>query len=640
MKSIFRNLKSLALVAVVGFAALAVSCGEDPIPTDPVYKAYEFVDGNSVLFDAGEVKTVAVKEGQSLAGATVVSTPAGWTVTATDAALEITAPTQESVDAESAEAYGYVVVRGVVDGTNYEGELGVCMGEIIEVEAFSSAFNDVAVKAVVATDNYLVHLGTNAEWKDSFDEWKNSAGGWNPIEFGWAGEYYGIFEGSLFTFAKSPYKSNFKPTPGTKYQLAILPLVEGKDITTYAYSDVYLFDFETAEAGENGSVTPQFTLASKTHKEVIVTISAPDAYMTFYTFYSANEYEGIAGRDNVIKSDLLKNGNVSNDAEITARKDGLAENAKVYLAAYSIDNNGNFGQLVVEEFSSDIFKFNEEFKVALGEITCSDDGKTVYIPVSAEGGEVDHYRCAYISSGNTSWTTTYGGTVEKAEIYIATAPNEYYGPKFYYPEGTEILGEDGQPKAINTLVDGQIVVKSGPWPGSEARILVLAMGKDGLPSHAEYVESYIPRDSSFVVIEEGDANYEFGMPTVTYVNVVSEVKNGVPCWYVNFDVKFAEGTATAWVAVAGEEYIAGRSATALVKEMIDEGQPFMGAKKFTGDGVFKGDSMYMENTEERNAAVYVTWLDTDGNYHETQLMYGPVADAQDDLKAAGAFSGQ
>lgn len=623
MKSIFRNLKSLALVAVVGFAALAVSCGEDPIPTDPVYEAYEFVDGNSVLFDAGEVKTVAVKEGQSLAGATVVSTPAGWTVTATDAALEITAPTQESVDAESAEAYGYIVVRGVVDGTNYEGELGVCMGEIVEVEAVSSAFNDVTVKSVVATDNYLVHLGTNAEWKDSFDEWKNTAGGWNPIEFGWAGEYYGIFEGSLFTFARSPYKSNFKPTPGTKYQLAILPLVEGKDITTYAYSDVYLFDFETAEAGENGTVTPQFTLASRTHKEVVVTISAPEAYMTFYTFYSESDYEGIAGRDNVIKSDLLKNGNVSNDAEITARKDGLAENAKVYLAAYSIDNNGNFGQLVVEEFSSDVFKFNEELKVVLGEITCNAEGKEIYVPVSVTGGEATSYKYAYVNSSSADWTINWGGKVEKAEIKLATG-NQYSGCH------TVELSE---------LVDGKIVISQGPWPGTMARLLVLAIDEAGLPSRAAYAE-YTPTEESFVVIEQEAEGYEFGMPTITYVNVVSEEKNGIPTHYANFDVKFAEGTATAWVCVAGEDYVAGRSATRLVKEMIDEEQPFMGSKKFTENGVFKGDSMYMQNTEESLSAVFVTWLDTDGNYHETQLMYGPVADAQEDLKAAGAFSGQ
>ena len=126
--------------------------------------------------------------------------------------------------------------------------------------------------------------------------------------------------------------------------------------------------------------------------------------------------------------------------------------------------------------------------------------------------------------------------------------------------------------------------------------------------------------------------------SVTYKNVVSETKpdTGSQLYtYVNFNVELAEGTDTAWVCVAGEDYIDGRTVTSMVKALVEDG--FMNCQKFTTNGVFKGDSMYAINSEESTSAIFVTWLDTNGKYHETKLLYEPVAAAQADLKAAGAI---
>lgn len=636
MKSIFRNLKSLALVALVGVAAMAVSCEPTPDPTptpgpsEGTTEAYEFVGGENAYFEAGETKTVAVKEGQSVEGATVEA-PEGWTVAATAEGLAITAPTAESVTDATAEAYGKVEVKLEVEDTTYEGTLNVFMGEIVEVEMVSNSFKDIEVKVVIAgIDSYLVHLGTDAAWQGAFDEWQNTQGSWNPMDFGWAGEYYGLFEGSLFTFAKNPYKMNYQPVPGTKYQLAILPLVEGKAVADYTYNDIRLYDLETVAAGKNGSVTPALSLESRSHAQVMVKVDATGAYMTYYEFYSQKDYEEI-GADNfekVIKSDVIKR-DFSTEPVFTAKEDGLDENETVYFAAMSIDENGNYGELALQEFTSDIFKFNENIKVTIGEITCNDEGKKVFVPVSVEGGEVDHYRCSYVTNENEWGFQRYGGSVEKAEIVIATANNEYSGPKFYYPEGVEKYDANGN--RMKNIEDGKIVISQGPYPGAKARILVLVIDKDGMPSHAAYAE-FTPTDTSKPIINANEEGYEYGMPTVTYKSVTKGKKGDVTIYTVDFNVTLDEHTDTAWVAVAAQDYTVGYTAYELLTAMM--AGRFQYAKEFVADGVFNADIMYAQNYEDRTSAAFVAWKDDNGNYHETKLMPEPVAAAQDDVNKA------
>lgn len=633
MKSIFRNLKSLALVAFVGFAAFAVSCKPDePVtPTTPTNVEYEFEGGNNVFFEAGEKKSVAVKDGQSLEGATIVA-PEGWSIVVVGNSLEITAPTQESVDAKSAVAYGDVELTLEVEDTNYSGKLGVYMGEIVAVDLVANSFKDVEVKAVITVDKYLVHLGTNGEWQAAFDEWKNTQDGWNPMDFGWDGEYYGVFEGSLFTFADNPYKPNYCAVPGTAYQLAILPLEEGKNATEYTYDNIYLFDFETIEAGQNGTVVPTFTLESASHDQINVKVDATGAYMTYYKIYSVSDYNQI-GEDrfaSFVKGELPKKGEIATEEQFTISERGLDENETIYLAAMSIDNNGNYGEITIQDFTSTTFAFNENIKVTLGEITCSDDGKTVYIPVSVEGGEVDHYRCSYVTNESEWGFQRYGGSVEKAEIVIATATNEYSGPKFYYPEGEEEYDENGN-QINKTLVDGKIVVTQGPYPGAKARILVLVIDKNGMPSHAAYAE-FTPTDTKLPVIYSTDEGYEYGMPSVTYKGVTKGMKGDEVIYTVDFNLYLGEGTATAWMAVANEDYTIGHTPYMLITRMMDGS--FMFAKEFTTDGVFNADILYAQNDTERKSAAFVCWLDDKGYYHEVKLMYEPVLAAQDDIKKA------
>ncbi|MBQ8272149.1 MAG: hypothetical protein IJZ09_03985 [Tidjanibacter sp.] len=622
MKSIFRSLKSLALVALVGVAALAVSCEpaptpDGPEPNDTVKEAYEFVDGSNVFFDAGEKKSVAVKEGQTLEGATVVASPEGWSVAVVGNSLEITAPAE---DAEGAEAYGDVELKLEGEEKIYEGKLSVFVGQIISVEMVSNSFKDVEVKAVIAgMDEYLVHLGTNGEWQSSFDEWKNTVDGWNPIEFGWDGEYFGKFEGSLFTFAKNPYKSNFQPVPGTKYQLAILPLVEGKAVVDYKYEDIVLYDFETIEAGENGNVTPTLALESRSHAQVAVTIDATGAYATYYAFYSDNDMEAIPEdkRESVIKKDVIKNGTFATESTFVVKANGLEENENVYLAAISIDENGNYGGLAFEQYTTDTFKFNEDAVITLGEITCSGDGKTVYVPVeSVEGCEVAQWRYYYVNDSSSAWWLNLSRSVEKAELLIATAPNEYYGPQFVEPEELE---------------DNTFVITSGPSAGALAHIFVMAIDTNGMPSHAAYAE-FTPTDTAVPVLYKDDEGYEYGMPTITYKDVTKGLKGEEVIYTVNFNVTLAAETNTAWVALADEAYTIGRTPYRLLEEMMTGN--FMYAQAYTTDGVFEGDILYAQNDEEGDSAVYVAWKDNNGKYHETKLFYEPVAEAQDDVKKA------
>ena len=124
-----------------------------------------------------------------------------------------------------------------------------------------------------------------------------------------------------------------------------------------------------------------------------------------------------------------------------------------------------------------------------------------------------------------------------------------------------------------------------------------------------------------------------GMPNVSFKNVTSEtLQDGTVKYWVNFNIDLVAETDAAWVCVAGEEYTNGRTPYQLLFSP-DAGMiagTFMFSRKFTEDGVFNADSMYCSN-EETRSAVYVAWRDDNGIYHETNLMFKPVEDAQPHL---------
>ena len=87
---------------------------------------------------------------------------------------------------------------------------------------------------------------------------------------------------------------------------------------------------------------------------------------------------------------MITNGDQSTDANFVEKKTGLAQGEKLYIAALSLDNSGNYGALVVEEVYSGTYPFND-IEVTIGEVSHSSDGKTVYVPVTTKGGEVVGY---------------------------------------------------------------------------------------------------------------------------------------------------------------------------------------------------------------------------------------------------------
>lgn len=638
MKTFFRNVMAFAMVAM---AAFAVSCNnpieEQPEPIEKENVAVAFVGESNLFFAAGEAKTVQFGENQPVNNPTITA-PEGWSAVLNGNALVITAPTQESVDAQTAVENGAVAVKFETCEKIYEGTLSVFMGStIIYAEATSVSFKDVQVKIILkGVEEYRMYFGADGEWVASFDEWQNP----NPMlpyepEFGWTGTYKeDVFEGSIFEFAAETLRDEFLALPGTTYQLAILPIVEGKAVADYQYADVKTFSFTTDKAGDNGSVVPEFALKESGLEELYVDVTAPGAYATFYYFYTEADYEAIQGRDKAIKTDLINNGSIGMGDAFVASKTNLKQDRTYYLIAMTLDQQGNYGALKTEAFATEGYKFNN-LKVTIGEVTCNNEGKLVYVPVSVEGGEVAYYMCAYIT--DSQWVSPYGGSLEAAVMYMITVPalNPYYGPEFFAPEGVEVLYGSNP---IPNLVDGKIVLgaagqRQKPWPGTKASIIVMAVDKDGKCSQPAYVEEYTPTDAAASIIRATDEGYEYGMPTMIYKNCfIKTFPDGSKFPFVNFEVKLAEGTDTVWVCGAGEEYLQGRTFYELIMEMTDEKMPFMKAQKFTEDGIFECDGMYITADNETRKALFVTWKDKNGKLHEVKLMFDPVADAQSDLK--------
>lgn len=478
---------------------------------------------------------------------------------------------------------------------------------VIDVKEVSVAFNDVQISAeVVGVDSYRMHLGTNGSWKDSFDEWQGSIGGWWPMEFGWAGSET-TFEGSLFEFAKDPYSYESEAViPGTTYELAILPMEADKDALDYTYTDVKLYTFTTAEATNDGKVNATLTKESAGYDFVAVDIEAVGTYLTFYKFYKEADYEVIKDKADFIKQDLIEDGYRSSNAKVNARHGSMKPGETVYLAVVVLDKEGGYGEVVVEPFSSNVFSYNEDLKVTLGEITCNDLGNIVYVPVEVTGGTVKEYRYAYVSNSST-WQITYGGSLETAEYYIATVPNQYYGPKFVEPEA---------------LVDGKIVISGagGPVAGQSAHIVVIAMAEDGSASHGAYAE-YTPVKSDLNISYEDDADFAYGKPSITFNRMDED--------YVVYDITFAPETEEVYISVGDDTMLESWTTYSLIEDILSNGWNM--SKHYTESGEYRVYYMYLENTTYATNCVFMTWKDNNGKYHQVVPFYEPVEDVQDEI---------
>lgn len=482
------------------------------------------------------------------------------------------------------------------------------------VTEVSSSFKDIQIEANIAGfAGYQVYFGeydpTYGSWQDDFDYWQM---GWG--DFGFT-RYEEKFTGSLFDFGYDAegWSEKLRAMPGTEYELVIIPLVEGKDVSEYTYDDAKAFYFKTKPAVEGGLTVPTFTVNTINYENIKVDVNVENAYISYYKFYREADYEKVSADKEFLREDLMTNGAVKLDASYTVSQSGLNQGESRYLAAVAIDNNGQYGDVVVEKYTTEVFQFSETLKVKLEDFQVNDYGNEAYFKVSTEGGTAKQYR--YANVNNTfSWTNTYGGSAETAAQYIATVASEWYGPIFLDAE----TGKNARTGEIDLISEGEYAGYfrlKGLVPGETYQFVILVIDADGNTSHGVHKE-YTPEMSGTLIYSD-EAAWAASEPTVVFdqENFSTTVTDWGSTYYnYQYTISLGEGATQLWYQVMDEDYEGTYSSPwSLMQYLVTNvGTSSYYSQTITEDTTVVVEESYLYET----AYLYMTWTDGQGNFFQ------------------------
>lgn len=514
---------------------------------------------------------------------------------------------------------------------NGNGEKALDAKEIVMVDYTHAGFEleqvgestavDVQIAVGIAGyDGYSLFLSEAGKWEAEFEWWQESQTGYYPQPyFGWLGTET-RFEGSLFEFGADPDADEpMVVLPNTEYELAILVLDNDKGVMDYTKEDVKVYKFTTGVAGTGSSVKPTFTVDDIDYSSVSVNINVENAAVTMYKFF-AEDPTGITPEELAATEEVY----MSTDNYMYANTWGLNAGTTVYLVAVSLDKDGNYGDVVIESYTTKTVEFTDAMTVTIGEITCNDMGNTVYVPVTATGDVVEYYYL-YANDGGYRWTEEYGGTKEGAESYMSSPAN--------YWSYTQPVGEEGSALTLE--------IKYGPdqpTPNTLGHILVMAKDAEGNFSHAAYA-TFTPT-GGLTLIYEDEEGWEFGKPTVAYKGLIDGVDwVGDTQKEVAFDITFTEGTSEVYVWITSSDYLTSYTPYSMIEAMATP-DTIGGLVTLTESGVASRYYTYCRDYRDPNwpemnsdAMVVIGWKDTNNKYHQAWYNREAAEAAQDDIAA-------
>ena len=214
-------------------------------------------------------------------------------------------------------------------------------------------------------------------------------------------------EGEAITVTASELNYGSPLLPETKFYVWVFPVVDGLALEDYTYEDnfkPYIYSFATSGIAEGGSAVATFGEAELGYTSIAVPVTAEDAALVYYNFYDADEYNEVED----IVADLLEYGYVTAETDFVARANDLSQNTTRVLAAVVVDEDGLYGEVVEETYTTPTLEYSKTFVATVGEATLSEYtmyGQTNYkvtIPVTVTGGEAAKYYYYWGTSARTA----------------------------------------------------------------------------------------------------------------------------------------------------------------------------------------------------------------------------------------------
>ena len=327
----------------------------------------------------------------------------------------------------------------------------------VTFEVADPTFRDATVtldaKGVSSYYGGIVNMSDYA--KDDIVQYLNY-GVYDPIP------YTEAYEGPAFGFGVVEAESEMN----TPYLVWFAVAEEGK---TYTADDIMFREFTTSGLQAGSEVVVTAGQAELTSSAVSVPLTAEGAGMIFYSYVKYSN----AGRypDDAAKTAyVLANGTCITGSAGTAVVEKLDQLETVYLYAVAVDENGKYGNVYVEEFTTLESIFNDmQVKLEIVRNKPYD----VAMSVEVTGGEPTGFVYWIGKSTDTFWksSSNLGGTREKAQDFIAANPNNAKLAtamrKYTYADGQITMTD----LALETEYVAVVMAKDAEEHFSEATVL-------------------------------------------------------------------------------------------------------------------------------------------------------------------------
>ena len=223
----------------------------------------------------------------------------------------------------------------------------------------------------------------------------------------------GVFEGNPVAF----FGEDATVSPSTNYYVWFVIPQEGK--TKYTAADLIMYTYSTPAPVAGGSLAVTMTANEVTgtdkYKKISVNLASEGAEMIYYKFIEREDLSLIADK----AAYLLEEGSIISKDDMTTpvEDNNLVPETYRYLLAMAVDAEGKYGEVAAQMFSTPKYEFNSlNVSVALAGDAIKGYNKFTVTPVE---GAVE-YRYVFYKTDSYNWTNTLGGSVETAELKIAT----------------------------------------------------------------------------------------------------------------------------------------------------------------------------------------------------------------------------
>lgn len=404
-------------------------------------------------------------------------------------------------------------------------------------------------------------------------------------------EFVEGWENGVYTGDPNSLVSGYqKYQPSTTYYLYLIPVVEGK--TKYTVSDVYYQEWTTPDLTAGGQTPVVAAEPVLEHKKVSVALSAEDAAYIYYYFVEPAKVSTIEDKAQY----LLENGYMSEGGSVTANKTGLQPATTVTLLAMAVDQNGAYGDVLVQEYTSRAMEYSTVVVNAELQGTPAQTGK---VKISCDSDKVDTYYYWYKSADHFTWGDSYyGTTADAASAYIALTPNSYYMNKIAAAD----LPEDG------------IIELTGLTVGEPYYFVIAAKLVDGettIYTKATQL-SFVPEmNLGNIVYATDDNGAENAAWTAAKPTVNAEVSSVGDFTTVSWSVDLPEGF-SGITACFHEDYLADYpSAKSKIQYIL--------TSEYIGSAEVVEGEVYTNNYASSGYNIYTVIWDAEGNYYEVYV---------------------